>query len=754
MKKIALFSDGTGNSSSNPLKTNVWRMYQALDKSSNQIAFYDNGVGTSSFTPSALLGMAFGWGLARNVKQIYGFLCRTYEPGDEIYCFGFSRGAFTIRVLVGLIASQGIIDRRGRDEREIDRLVSCAYRQFRKDNFTPSFLSWFLAPLRDIGLYIWRKIRRQARYDKAKNVRAEDGPDDAPLVKFVGVFDTVDAYGFPIDEITRAWDKVIWPLSAKDRNLSKRVGRACHALALDERRESFEPMLWNESEEDDRRIAQVWFPGVHTNVGGGYPDDGIAYTVLNWMLDESSRRNGLTYLTHERARYKPDPVSAPIYNNRSGVANLYRYAPRNLETLCRHQKPGLWNWLKSKLKVKGAELNVVDIERPKIHHSVFERIRRNGEGYAPINVPGHYRMIDADGQQVAPPESQAEASRREEHQQFAWNKVWGRKLLYFAVLVSVVYFLLYPSFERDQIPLGPWVGTFNEFLMVIPEYVGKIPGLGFAESWALEFRQTPYAFGLCLLLIIFVLSLSASVRSNLRSEMRGNWLHVTSPNADGSGEKSFSILRRTLKRFLRSPLYRNGFSNPLRIGTEAIAVVLMIGFVAAMFSRVAFLGIDGVGGACAEGENQNLFGTPITFEPDNPCFDTGLDLVEGQQYDIAFRVKDWYDDDILADVSGWLDAPWYLYLFTPIRRHWFADWYQPIARIDDKMFDRFPIKSGAADSVPGDALTMRFVARSSGRLFLYVNDAVLLAPNFVRTFYENNRGEATVIVEAIDGAEG
>ena len=95
MKKIVLFADGTGNSASSPHKTNVWRAYKALDKSpsSNQYAYYDNGVGTSSFTPIAILGLAFGWGLARNVKQLYKFLCQTYSEDSEIYAFGFSRGA-------------------------------------------------------------------------------------------------------------------------------------------------------------------------------------------------------------------------------------------------------------------------------------------------------------------------------------------------------------------------------------------------------------------------------------------------------------------------------------------------------------------------------------------------------------------------------------------------------------------------------------------------------------------------------------
>src|SRR5262252_7343781 len=107
-KNIVLLSDGTGNSSAKVFRTNVWRLYQALDLSQpeRQIAFYNDGVGTSSFKPAAILGGAFGWGLKRNVIDIYTFLSRNYERGDRIYCFGFSRGAFTIRVLAGLIHAE------------------------------------------------------------------------------------------------------------------------------------------------------------------------------------------------------------------------------------------------------------------------------------------------------------------------------------------------------------------------------------------------------------------------------------------------------------------------------------------------------------------------------------------------------------------------------------------------------------------------------------------------------------------------
>ena len=110
-KNIILLSDGTGNAANRVWKSNVWRIFESLDlRGEEQIAFYDDGVGTSSFKPLAILGGAFGYGLKRNVIDIYKFVCRNYQSDeDEIFGFGFSRGAFTIRVLTGLILDQGLV---------------------------------------------------------------------------------------------------------------------------------------------------------------------------------------------------------------------------------------------------------------------------------------------------------------------------------------------------------------------------------------------------------------------------------------------------------------------------------------------------------------------------------------------------------------------------------------------------------------------------------------------------------------------
>src|ERR1700753_4501784 len=109
-KRIILLSDGTGNAASKVWSSNVWRVFESLDLTgTQQIAFYDDGVGTSSFKPLAILGGVFGWGLKRNVLDTYKFLCENYVPGDQIYGFGFSRGAFTIRVVIGLVLRQGLV---------------------------------------------------------------------------------------------------------------------------------------------------------------------------------------------------------------------------------------------------------------------------------------------------------------------------------------------------------------------------------------------------------------------------------------------------------------------------------------------------------------------------------------------------------------------------------------------------------------------------------------------------------------------
>ena len=200
-KKIVLLSDGTGNSSAKAQKTNVWRLYQALNlNSGEQIALYDDGVGTSTNKYLARIGGAFGWGLKRNVLDLYKFVCRNYEPKDEIYGFGFSRGAFTIRVLVELVANEGLVA--FRSEEELNRNATAAYRHYRSKRFPGSRIVLGLRWLRDLMLRARDRIERHQTYQEVSK-ETESAGRKSIRIKFLGVWDTVEAYGMPILELKR-----------------------------------------------------------------------------------------------------------------------------------------------------------------------------------------------------------------------------------------------------------------------------------------------------------------------------------------------------------------------------------------------------------------------------------------------------------------------------------------------------------------------------------------------------------------------
>ena len=332
-KAIILLADGTGNSAAKLFKTNVWRLYKALDLKHpptdgerHQVAYYHDGVGTSTFKPLALLGGAFGVGLKRNIIEMYSFLCRNYEPGDRIYVYGFSRGAFTVRVLAALITTQGILS--CPTEEELSRYAPDAYRRYRRRYKLPLFgrkdktvelphpekvkigLVDRLRDLRDNVIGIWRRVWHQELYETVleRNKEAE--------IDFIGVWDTVAAYGLPVDEMTRGIDEWVWPLSMPNYALSKKVVCARHALSLDDERDTFHPLLWDEVAEAKLietepakagRLQQVWFCGMHSNVGGGYADDSLCYGALEWMMAESAKtlragEPGLRFLPEDERR--------------------------------------------------------------------------------------------------------------------------------------------------------------------------------------------------------------------------------------------------------------------------------------------------------------------------------------------------------------------------------------------------------------------------------------------------------------------
>ena len=397
MKNIVLLSDGTGNSAAKQHKTNVWRLYEALNLSDpdKQIAFYNDGVGSQEFLPLKLLGSAFGWGLARNVTELYTALCRTYEGGDKIYLFGFSRGAFTIRMLAGLINQCGLA--KADDEGELRRTAHRHLNTYRSQ-YQRGYLYRLVQCVRHRLVQCVRRLlqRSDAKSDDRNEVRIE----------FIGAWDTVDAYGFPVYELVSLWDRLVWPLRFVNRTPSANVQRACHALSIDDERASFSPMLWDEKcgrdskeqseadhaerngdngdeNENPPRIEQVWFAGVHADVGGGYPRNALALVTLDWMISKveatEQGTGGLYFISTIRDQYNRRANCHGVqHDSRAGLGAYYRYSPRDIGQLCKDN----------------------GIDTPRVHWSTLKRIQNGIVTYAPTALPATYEVVDSRGKKT------------------------------------------------------------------------------------------------------------------------------------------------------------------------------------------------------------------------------------------------------------------------------------------------------------------------------------------------------------------
>ncbi|TDX67440.1 uncharacterized protein (DUF2235 family) [Methylosinus sp. sav-2] len=310
-KKLVIFCDGTWNE---PTKrgTNVVRMLQAtdfLDADGNpQLTHYIAGVGTRK--DEKVVGGAFGFGISDNIKDAYAFIVSNYEPGDDIYLFGFSRGAYTARSIAGLIHNLGVLQRWNLP------LVSIAYDHYkdRAEEWRPGGAS-------------------------AQTFRDENCHPYPAKVKFLGVWDTVGALGAPYGEILGRLIDKFFHTSFHDVTLSTSVDSAYHALAADERRWPFRPtpiaLTDYHRERNARNIAERgfpfyterWFPGVHSNVGGGYEEHGLSDYALVWMAERAAD-NGLKLLNFANVKlsftrpFGPDPAEK-IQNSQTF---LYRLA--------------------------------------------------------------------------------------------------------------------------------------------------------------------------------------------------------------------------------------------------------------------------------------------------------------------------------------------------------------------------------------------------------------------------------------------
>jgi uncharacterized protein (DUF2235 family) len=468
-KNIILLSDGTGNSASSPFKTNVWRLYQAIDIGPpppggfEQIVYYDNGVGTESFKPLAILGQAIGLGLANNVKNLYTFLCRNYKPGDNIWLFGFSRGAFTVRILSGLILRCGLVTANSDDE--LSERVKLAYTEYKRDAARRATAT---RPALIAG-----RLLGGSNTGRNTNHIAFNFLQHFPHIAFMGVWDTVDAYGMPVDELKEGIDRYVWPMTLADRTLSDHIDRVCHALSLDDERPTFRPVLWTDPSNNPGRMTQMWFAGVHANVGGGYPDDGLAYVTLQWMMDEAAQ-SGLRFYSDNRAECNDRAsMHGEEYDSRSGLAGYYRYGPRDVDSLCNDPDHGVF------------------VARPKIHDSVMQRIAQWQVAYAPISFPCLPRGYDIRGRAAAPQtlipipavESGAQIVNRADDMERARDAVFRKRVAY-AVTVAFTIILAVLPFVDWIAANETWRAGLARLDTSLPNFYRVLTAPNSALAWA------------------------------------------------------------------------------------------------------------------------------------------------------------------------------------------------------------------------------------------------------------------------------
>ena len=320
MKNIVICCDGTGNEYGRN-NTNVVETYALVEKDQEQIAYYDPGVGTGGWEYHeetgdlrAMSDQMTGKGLQRNVEDAYRRLMQCYESGDRVYLFGFSRGAFTVRSLAGMLHKCG--------------LLSVGHE--------------------NLVEYASRTYNTRGNDDIAAGFRSTFGRD-CPI-EFIGVWDTVESL---VLNAGKRWH---------DHTLSPEVAFGYHALSIDERRRDFPPCLWNEADGGGgQTIEQVWFAGVHSDVGGWYEERGLSNIALRWMLEKASAC-GLRVDRAGLASRRPDPHDKM------------------------HQSfSGFW-------KMRGSRTRKIP-EGALIHRSVLERRESSRVTYNPKNLPVNHTVV-------------------------------------------------------------------------------------------------------------------------------------------------------------------------------------------------------------------------------------------------------------------------------------------------------------------------------------------------------------------------
>ena len=298
--------------------TNVLRLHKAVSRDdSSNFTRYIPGVGNEEEHGffGRVLGGALGWGAFRIRDEAYAVLVTNYRPGDRIFLFGFSRGAAIARMLGAMIDKEGIPEALTIEKDDDGRIADC-------------------------------------------NPKGERHPVE---VEMLGVWDTVGAFGIPVDLFGIPFQRINL---FRDLTVAPNVKKAYHLVAIDENRDAFVPSLMNR---DPGRIEEVWFPGVHSDVGGGYDPRRLADTTLHYMMARAGE-HGIKFHPAASNEIGPNPEGDGVLHRHRKRPKEYKMSPRQI---------GVW-----------AEDEFAEGHKPRIHKSAINRVEGGIDGYSPENLQG------------------------------------------------------------------------------------------------------------------------------------------------------------------------------------------------------------------------------------------------------------------------------------------------------------------------------------------------------------------------------
>lgn len=365
-RQLVVCLDGTGNRFSHR-PTNVVRLFRSLDTDDGSVlAYYDQGVGTFGLKetlfewqklPARVAGLAFGWGMKRIVEGAYRFLAEHWREGDEIFIFGFSRGAYAARALAAMLRAAGLVP--GHQVHLFDQAWAMLLAREGRDR-KPDF-----------------KLQARFKASFGRPVR----------VNFLGLFDTVKSLGW-------VYDPVIIPYTANNPI----VDVVRHAVSIDERRCFFRQHLWGGDGETSTDLEEVWFAGVHSDIGGGYEPESaqLALIACRWMVGEATR-HGLRIDAHKcRRQLQPSPQlfadpGADMHDSMTGAWKLAEWVPQRVWSGSGADR--IWR-IGAMTPLRPARVRPM-AEGVALHASVEERIALR-EDYRPSNLPSSWRVVEDD----------------------------------------------------------------------------------------------------------------------------------------------------------------------------------------------------------------------------------------------------------------------------------------------------------------------------------------------------------------------